>query len=51
MNSQDIRWLQRKINKLQSKLTKVESERRSLKKQLAQERQKKSRAQRDVHLQ
>ena len=42
---------QRKITKLQSRISRLESEKNSLKKQLMQEKLKKSREQKDIHLQ
>lgn len=42
---------QRKMNKLQSRISRLENEKNSLKKQLMQEKMKKSREEKDLHLQ
>ena len=45
------RQFQRKISRLQSKISKLETEKNSLRRQLMQEKIKKSREQKDIHLQ
>ena len=45
------RQYQRKISKLQSRISKLESEKNCLKKQLMQEKIKKNREKKDTHLQ
>lgn len=55
-NSRDIKMennkqFKRKMNKLQSRISRLENEKNSLKKQLMQEKMKKSREEKDLHLQ